>query len=395
MKASPGQPPAVRARALERLTELASAILERRGFRRIEPAILQPAEFYLDQIGEDLRSRTYVFTDPDGEELCLRPDLTLPACRLYLDEHPEADAIARLSYHGPAFRYQPDGGDPTRPREFHQIGLESFGEADTVAAETEVVSAVDECLTALGVGRAQIRLGDLGLVHGLIASIDMPERWRRRLIAAFERPEGFRALLKQLCDGPAPLPPSIPQALLARIVHGDAARSEAEVQAHLDKAGIAEVGLRSIGELTESLMALDEDRRAKPLPVATANLIDRFIGIDVPAVEAIGAIENALKDNRLGMDAGKSRFEERLTALSRAGLSADRLRFTAGYGRGFAYYTGLVFQFEAPGAGRGGHLAGGGRYDGLLQAAGAPRPVPAVGAAMHSERLLALADGAP
>lgn len=390
MQASSGQEPEARARALERLTERASAILERRGFRRIEPAILQPAEFYLDQIGEDLRSRTYVFTDPDGEELCLRPDLTLPACRLYLDEHPAADAKARLSYHGPAFRYQPDSGDPLRPREFHQIGLESFGETDAVAAEAEVVSAVDECLAALGVGGAQIRLGDLSLVHGLIGAIDMPERWRRRLIAAFERPEGFRALLKQLCEGPTPLPPSIPEALLARLVPGDAACSEAEVQVYLDQAGITEVGLRSISEVTESLMAIAADRRAKPLPVTTANLIDRFIGIDVPATEALGAVAQTLKSDVPGLAAVMGRFEQRLVALSRAGIDQDRLRFTAGYGRGFAYYTGLVFQFEAPGEGRGGHLAGGGRYDGLLEAAGAPQPVPAVGAAMHSERLLAL-----
>ena len=383
------------ARALERLTETANAILERRGFRRIEPAILQPAELYLDQIGEDLRSRTYVFTDPDGEELCLRPDLTLPACRLYLAEHPAADQTARLSYHGPAFRYQPDGGDPARPREFHQIGLESFGEADAIAAETEVVSAVDECLAALGIPGADIRLGDLGLVHGLIAAIDMPDRWRRRLLAAFERPEGFRRLLKQLCEGSAPLPASVPEALIARLVPGDAARSEAEVQAHLEHSGIVEVGLRTVTEVTLSLMAIAEDRRAKPLPLATADLIDRFIGIDVPAGEAMGAIEKALGRSAPGMSAAKARFADRLSALARAGLAADRLRFTSGYGRGFAYYTGLVFQFETPDEGRGGHLAGGGRYDGLLEAAGAPQPVPAVGAAMHSERLLAHAGNVP
>lgn len=395
MRASERQDSATRARALERLTEKASAILERRGFRRIEPAILQPAELYLDQIGEDLRSRTYVFTDPDGEELCLRPDLTLPACRLYLEEHPSADAVARLSYHGPAFRYQPDGGDALRPREFHQIGLESFGERDALAAEVEVVSAVDECLSALGVPKAQIRLGDLGLVHGLIAAIDMPERWRLRLIAAFERPEGFRAHLRQLCSGPAPLPPSLPETLLARLVPGDTAHSEAVVQAYLDEAGIAEVGLRSIAEVTASLTAIAEDRRAKPLTEATAHLIDRFIGIDVPAAEAMSAVERALKDDFPGLELAKGDFERRLAALARAGLPPERLRFAAGYGRGFAYYTGLVFQFEAPGEGRRGHLAGGGRYDGLLEAAGAPHTVPAVGAAMHSERLLALAGAAP
>lgn len=393
MGASAHSEPSHRARALERLTERASAILERRGFRRIEPAILQPAELYLDQIGEDLRSRTYVFTDPDGEELCLRPDLTLPACRLYLEQHPAADQIARLSYHGPAFRYQPDGGDPLRPREFHQIGLESFGEADPIAAEAEVVSAVDECLTAVGAPGAMVRIGDLGLVDGLIAAIDMPDRWRRRLRAGFENPDGFRQLLRQLCDGAPPLPQAVPAELLDRLTTGDRVRSAEAVQAYLERTGIAEVGVRSVAELTDNLIALAEDHRAKPLSQASAALIDCFIGIDVPASQALRAVHDALGATLPALGDRIGRFEQRLSALIGAGLTPERLHFTAAFGRGFAYYTGLVFQFEAPGEGRGGHLAGGGRYDSLLQAAGAPRPVPAVGAAMHSERLLALAGG--
>ena len=48
------------------------------GYERIAPDIIQPAGLFLDVIGESLRGRTYVFTDPDGQELCLRPDLTVP-----------------------------------------------------------------------------------------------------------------------------------------------------------------------------------------------------------------------------------------------------------------------------------------------------------------------------
>lgn len=390
------QEPAARTRALERSTETASGVLERRGFRRIEPAILQPAELYLDQIGEDLRSRTYVFTDPDGEELCLRPDLTLPACRIYLDEHPAADATARLSYHGPAFRYQADARDPARPREFHQIGLESFGVADRVAADAEVMATVDACLTALGLAPPSIRLGDLGLVHGLIAAIDMPERWRRRLIAAFERPDDFRRLLRQLCTGAPPLPPAVPATLVDALDPADRTAAEAHVQAHLDRLGIGQIGLRSVEELTGSLLALAEDRRIAPLPKATADLIERFVGIDGPASGALGQMHDVLDGATVTLEGPLNLFARRLDALAAAGIAADRLHFSAAYGRGFAYYTGMVFQFEAPGGGRGGHLAGGGRYDALLEAAGAPRPVPAVGAAMHSERLLALlGEGTP
>ena len=55
------------------------------GYEPIAPSIIQPAGMVLDRIGESIRSRTYVFTDLAGDELCLRPDLTVPVSRLYLE----------------------------------------------------------------------------------------------------------------------------------------------------------------------------------------------------------------------------------------------------------------------------------------------------------------------
>jgi ATP phosphoribosyltransferase regulatory subunit len=54
------------------------------GYIRAEPAILQPAEPFLDLSGEDIRKSLYLTTDPGGEELCLRPDLTIPVACDYL-----------------------------------------------------------------------------------------------------------------------------------------------------------------------------------------------------------------------------------------------------------------------------------------------------------------------
>ena len=51
---------------------------------RPSPAILQPAEPFLDLSGEDIRKSLYLTTDASGEELCLRPDLTIPVARDYL-----------------------------------------------------------------------------------------------------------------------------------------------------------------------------------------------------------------------------------------------------------------------------------------------------------------------
>jgi ATP phosphoribosyltransferase regulatory subunit len=53
-----------------------------------------------------------------------------------------------------------------------------------------------------------------------------------------------------------------------------------------------------------------------------------------------------------------------------------------------------VFEVIAPALGPRSPVAGGGRYDDLLADAGAPMQVPAVGASIHTERLLAVLQGA-
>ena len=103
------------------------AVFTDAGYEHVAPAILQPADVFLDVVGESLRARTYVFIDQQGEELCLRPDLTVPSCRIYLERHPRTDVPARYCYNGPVFRFQPGGGSKAHPREFRQAGIESFG----------------------------------------------------------------------------------------------------------------------------------------------------------------------------------------------------------------------------------------------------------------------------
>jgi ATP phosphoribosyltransferase regulatory subunit len=65
--------------SLERQNTALMAVFERAGFDHVAPDIIQPADIFLERSGEDIRARTFVFTDPSGAEMCLRPDLTVPA----------------------------------------------------------------------------------------------------------------------------------------------------------------------------------------------------------------------------------------------------------------------------------------------------------------------------
>src|SRR5260370_19171237 len=101
---------------------------ERAGYGRGAPRIRQPAGPFLDLSGEDIRKRMYLTTDPQGRELCLRPDLTIPVSRDYLAS-PAAGKPRGFCYLGPVFRHRAEGGG-----EFLQAGIESFARPDTAAA---------------------------------------------------------------------------------------------------------------------------------------------------------------------------------------------------------------------------------------------------------------------
>src|SRR5262249_388947 len=89
------------------------------GYERAEPAIVQLAEPFLDLSGEDIRKSLYLTTDATGEELCLRPDLTIPVARDYLAST-RAGQPAGYSYLGPVFRYRSG-----KKSEFLQAGIAS------------------------------------------------------------------------------------------------------------------------------------------------------------------------------------------------------------------------------------------------------------------------------
>src|SRR5215467_1708082 len=155
------------------------ASFTRAGYTRVAPAILQPAEPFLDLSGEDIRKRMYLTTDPRGRELCLRPDLTIPVSRDYLAS-PAAGKPRGFCYLGPVFRHRDEGGG-----EFLQAGIESFGRPDTAAADAEMLALGLDATAHYGLGAPDIRMGDVALFSALVAALDLAPAWKRRLIKDF------------------------------------------------------------------------------------------------------------------------------------------------------------------------------------------------------------------
>ncbi|HEY6701716.1 MAG TPA: ATP phosphoribosyltransferase regulatory subunit [Pseudolabrys sp.] len=362
------------------------ASYERAGYVRVAPAMLQPAEPFLDLSGEDIRRRMYLTTAPDGNEFCLRPDLTIPVSRDYLASS-TAGKPAGYCYLGPVFRHRTDA-----PAEFLQAGIESFGRSDKAAADAEMLSLGLEATAHYGVVSPDIQIGDVSLFVGLVAGLDLPPAWKRRLIKDFNRKSNLAQDLDRLVLGGNNARPEY-QGVLAALAGSDPKGAHALITDLLSIAGINAVGGRSVGEIAGRFLEQSALGVSAKLPRDVRDLIERFLTIQGNPDEAAATLRALANDAKMmrPLAPALDQFESRTGFLEARGIDVKRVRFSTGFGRGFDYYTGLVFELTDPKR-TGDPLVAGGRYDDLLTRLGAADPIAAVGFAVWIERLAIYGD---
>jgi ATP phosphoribosyltransferase regulatory subunit len=361
------------------------AAYARAGYARVAPAILQPAEPFLDLSGEDMRRHMYLVADAAGHELCLRPDLTIPVARDYLASAGAARP-AGFCYLGPVFR---DRGAASG--EFLQAGIESFGRPDTAAADAEALALGIEATAHYGMANPDIVTGDVALFSALIAALDLAPAWKRRLLKDFNRKATLAHDLERLTlatrNGRSEY-----QGVLAALANANPKAAQALVTDLLSIAGKSAVGGRSIGEIADRFVEQAELGASNALPAETRALIERFLAIAGTPDDAAAALRTLAADARISLGPALDLFESRTGFLAARGVDVGRIRFATAFGRGVDYYTGFVFELHDPARRVDGQLVAGGRYDALLTRLGSPQPVPAVGLAVWIERLAVLGD---
>ena len=381
--------PTYDAKRIAALDEQQAAILGvmgARGYARHEPSVLQPAQIFLDRSGEEIRRRTFTLTDPAGNDLCLRPDLTIPICKAYLDA--KGKFPARLCYYGPAFRHQP--AEPDRPTQFWQAGAELLGLDDRAKAETEILSLTVESVRAAGLGTFDVKLGDLSLFSAFVDALDIPPQWRGRLKRHFWRSGYFEALLARLSGGAA----TGTQRLLAHLGTLDEKEARPAFEGLMDMIGEASQGGRTREEIVDRLIEQAADAAALKLDTRIAKFISAFLQISGPATQAVEKIRALTKSAGVSLDAPLKAMQARLATLKSLGVDPGRVTFAARFGRNMEYYTGFVFELWSRDAEGAVQIAGGGRYDTLMEQLGAKKHIPAIGCAIRTERVLAARDAA-
>jgi ATP phosphoribosyltransferase regulatory subunit len=351
------------------------------GYVRAEPAILQPAEPFLDLSGEDIRKSLYLTTDAGGEELCLRPDLTIPVACDYLASD-RAGQPAGFSYLGPVFRYR-DG----RSNEFLQAGIESFGRQDRAAADAEMLALALEATAAVGLTDVEIRTGDVALFNAVIDALGLYPVWRRRLIKDFNRKVSLAEDIERLTLATAPGRNEY-EGVLAALAGSDRKAALALVTDLMSIAGTTNVGGRSVSEIADRFLE-QSTLKGGALPRDALKTIKQFLAIAGDPDEAVAQLRALADDARLNLAAAIDQLESRIGFMAARGIDTRTVRFATAFGRGLDYYTGFEFELHRKGNGVE-PLVAGGRYDGLMTQLGSATPIPAVGFSVWVETLTQL-----
>jgi len=354
----------------------------RAGYVQIDPPILQPAEPFLDLSGEDIRRRLFLTNDPNGSELCLRPDLTIPVSRAYL-QSARAGETAGFCYLGSVFRHREGAA-----AEFVPAGIEPSGRPDKAAADAEMLALGLEATALYGLTAPQIRIGAVGLFSAFVAALDLAPAWKRRLVKDFNRKSTLAHDLDRLALAAASRPPEY-QGVLAALAGSDPNAAHHLVADLLSIAGIEAVGGRSVDEIAERFLEQSALGAGPRLPRETRALIERFLSVRADPDEAASELRALAADAGISLEAALDLFETRTGFLAARGVDVRALEFATAFGRGFDYYTGFVFELHDARAK--GPLVAGGRYDGLLTRLGAGEPIAAVGFAASIEELAACA----
>ena len=314
----------------------------RAGYAQIEPPVLQPAEPFLDLSGEDIRRRMFLTSDPDGRELCLRPDLTIPVSRDYLAS-PAAGKAAGFCYLGAVFRHREGAAAGVRASRHRILRPRRQGGGRCRNAGARARS--DDAL----------RLARAGNPHGR-RRIVFRLRRRARSGAGVEAPpgQGFQpqdlAGARSRSDSRSSRPTARRniKACSPRSSGSDPKAAHHLVTDLLSIAGIAAVGGRSVAEIADRFLEQAALNAPTRLPRETRALIERFLAVRGDPDEAAGELRALAADAKIALGPALDLFETRTGFLAARGVDVRAIKFSTAFGRGFDYYTGFVFELHDP-----------------------------------------------
>lgn len=347
----------------------------------VDPPAVMPAGVPLELSGEAVRSRLCVFSDQQGDEHALRPDLTLAVA---LDEAEarrggvSGETLRR--YAARAYRLPVKG---VSPLEFVQVGFERFGAPNSPEVDATLFACVLDGARAGGAVEAEAWFGDLSIFPAFVDALDIAPVAAAALKRAFRQAGGAQSLLDAGDNG-------VKAGLADRLEGATREKAEAIIMDVLELSGTPMIGSRSVAEIADGLLAKAEAAKAGGIAEEARAVLTRVLAVKGPVEDALGQL-NSIAD-QAGLSAVRpalDRLQRRMQAILETGNGfLANARFGTPFGRRFNYYDGFVFELIAPGADETQPFAAGGRYDHLLsQLSGGAVDATALGGVVRAERI--------
>jgi len=321
------------------IVETWRAVSLRHGFEEIDGPTFEHLELYTVKSGEGIVSELFSFRREGGEDTyALRPEFTPTLARMYAEKANALSKPVRWFSVLPYFRAErPQRG---RLREFLQWNCDVIGGGDSTAEGAEKLkSGADGEIAGVAVGA----LGEFGLTQDH-AKLHVGTK---KLVTDMIRLAGVR-------------PDDVDRAL--SLIDR---RAKMEPNAFQHAAKALDFRVNEFDEISVAIAA-----------GLIANRPDMHYKIEISDWTHEGT---KITKRTSGLERNFSRHEiQQLIDSLDIHASSGWWTLDLGIVRGLAYYTGMVFEVIAEGERA---VAGGGRYDNLIELLGGP-PTPAVGFAM-------------
>ena len=345
---------------LKNLSEKILRSVKSKGFKYIDlPSVIE-TNHIVQRSGENFRKFIFTFIDQNGSELCLRPDLTIASCLRYLENNLKGKE--KIFYSGQAYRKSQNKKDSIIR---NQIGFEIIGSKNEKIDDKEIINTAIKSLSNLSYLSGTLKIGNVEIFNLLISKLDIPKRWKLRLLRHFWREKYFNDLLKRL-ETNSDVDPTI--------VEIDKKRYQKMLK---DKQENIVAG-RSIGEVLKRFNNKIKDPRRAIRGKKASKIIKDFLNINCPINKTAERLNAFFKKNKINLI-----IDQKYFPISQNKLSKLNVEFSASFGRELEYYTGMVFKIDIKNKSKKINIINGGRYDKLIFDLGSKKQVPAVGAALN------------
>ena len=353
-------------------------------FQYVDLPLVYNSEVFYETSGEDMRRRMFSFSNNSGDEMCLRPDLTIPTCKHFL-ENIKKFQNGQLCYSGPVFRSSLTSADQSL--ELNQSGIEIIYkdslEISDYEKEFQAISLALETIDQIGIKDFSIRISSISLFNLFINSLDLPQRWKQRLLRHFYRRDYFDKLLNRISDGVGY--DKERKSNIIRDVFGDDKIVNEEIKDILLSEDQLKTGSRTIDEIASRFNLKSESVVSSKQGKEIQKVINEFLSLNGPIQSIDDQMNKFINDFDIQrFDVGQETLNQLSSNLIK--ISAKPIYFDCDFGHSIEFYDGIIF--EITNDLNSDVLISGGRYDKLLNALEDKDQFSAVGFATNNNNIL-------